>query len=84
LIVWFTMLHAIDAAHDVAQRTIDRLALHGTIGSGWGILWTKEMHAFRHSPRFRHLLTRLGLFDYWRQYGPPDNCVMRGDLLSCT
>jgi TolB-like protein/Tfp pilus assembly protein PilF len=84
LIVWFTILGAIDAAHDVAQRIVDRLAVHGTIGHGWGILWTKEMHAFRESPRFQSLLSHLGLFSYWRQYGPPDNCVLRGDLLHCS
>lgn len=84
LTVWLTVLGAIDAAHDVAQRMLDRLAAHGTIGSGWGILWTREMHAFRDSPRFQGLLSRLGLFNYWRQYGPPDNCVLRGELLhSC-
>lgn len=83
LIVWFTVLGAIDAAHDVAQRTVERLAAHGTIGNGWGVLWTREMSAFRDSPRFQSLLSRLGLFSYWRQYGPPDNCVLRGDLLHC-
>jgi adenylate cyclase len=84
LIVWFTLLGAIDDAHDVAERTVDRLAAHGTIGNGWGILWTKEMQAFRDSPRFQNLLSRLGLFSYWRQYGPPDNYVLRGDLLHCS
>lgn len=83
LIVWFTMLGAIEAAYDVALRTIERFALHGTIGNGWGILWTKEMRAFRDSPRFQDLISRLGLFGYWRQYGPPDNCVLRGEVLSC-
>jgi adenylate cyclase len=83
LIVWFTALGAIDAAHDVAQRTLDRLAAHGTIGNGWGILWTGQMQAFRDSLRFQSLVSRLGLFNYWRQYGPPDNCVLRGDLLQC-
>lgn len=84
LIVWFTMLGAIEAAHDLAQRTVDRLIARGTIGNGWGILWTRDMHAFRESPRFQVLLARLGLFGYWRQYGPPDNCVLRGDVLSCS
>lgn len=84
LIVWFTMLGAVDAAYDVAERTVDRLTARGPIGNGWGILWIKEMHAFRDSPRFQNLLARLGLFGYWRQYGPPDNCVLRGDLLSCS
>ncbi|HEY5755802.1 MAG TPA: winged helix-turn-helix domain-containing protein [Steroidobacter sp.] len=84
LIVWFTLLGAIDDAHDVAQRTVDRLAAHGTIGNGWGILWTRQMQAFRESPRFQNLLSRLGLFSYWRQYGPPDNYVLRGELLHCS
>jgi adenylate cyclase len=83
LVVWFTMLGAIEAAHDVAQRIVDRLTPQGTIGSGWGILWTREMLAFRECPRFQQLLSRLGLIGYWRQYGPPDNCALRGDLLIC-
>lgn len=83
LIVWFTTLGAIDTAHDVACRAVDRLASSGTIGSGWGILWLREMGPFRDSSRFQPLLARLGLFGYWRQYGPPDNCVLRGELLRC-
>lgn len=83
LMVWFTTLGAIDAAHDVAQGAVDRLAPSGTIGSGWGMLWLREMAEFRESSRFQELLARLGLFGYWRQYGPPDNCVMRGELLHC-
>jgi len=84
LMLWFTMLGAIEAAHDVAQRALDRLVARGTIGNGWGMLWAREMHAFRQSPRFQDLLSRLGLFGYWRQYGPPDNCVLRGELLNCS
>lgn len=73
LIVWFTMLGAIEAAHDVAQRTLDRLESYGTIGNGWGMLWTREMQPFRDAPRFQQLISRLGWVGYWRQYGPPDN-----------
>ena len=83
LVVWFTLLGAIETAHDVAERTLDRLAPSGTIGSDWGILWTKEMHAFRTCPRFQGLVSRLGLIGYWRLYGPPDNCALQGDLLIC-
>ena len=83
LIVWFTQLGAIEAAHDVAHGTLDRLSLSGTVGSGWEILWTRDMHAFRDCPRFQGLVSRLGLIDYWRQYGPPDDCVLQGDSLIC-
>jgi hypothetical protein len=78
------MLGAIDVAHDVAQRSVDRLEAFGTIGNGWGMLWAKDMQAFRDSPRFQQLIARLGLIGYWRQYGPPDNCALRGDLLICS
>jgi hypothetical protein len=84
LIVWFTVLGAIDTAHDVAQRTVDRLAAGGTIGSGWGVLWAKDMQPFRDAPRFQQLISRLALPNYWRQYGPPDNCAVRGELLTCS
>jgi len=83
LIVWFTLLGAIETAHDVAERILDRLVPSGTIGSGWGFLWTKEMHGFRTCPRFQGLISRLGLIVYWRLYGPPDNCALQGDLLIC-
>lgn len=73
LMLWFTMLGAIDTAHDVAQRTVDRLKACGTYGCGWGVLWSKEMHPFRDAPRFQQLIARLALTNYWRQYGPPDN-----------
>jgi tetratricopeptide (TPR) repeat protein len=83
LVVWFTLLGAIDTAHDVAQRIVDRLTASGTIGSGWGMVWCKEMQPFRDTPRFQELIVRLGLAGYWRQYGPPDNCALRGELLIC-
>jgi adenylate cyclase len=84
LIVWFTALGEIKIAHDVAQRTVDRLTACGTIGSGWGVLWAKEMQPFRDAARFQQLISRLALTNYWRQYGPPDNCAVRGELLTCS
>lgn len=81
LMAWFTMLGEIETAHDVAQRTLDRLAACGTIGSGWGMLWCKHMQPFRDASRFQQLVARLGLLSYWRQYGPPDDCSLRGELL---
>lgn len=83
LIVWFTALAEIETAHDVAQRTVERLAACGTIGSGWGMLWTREMQTFRDAPRFQQLISHLRLTGYWRQYGPPDNYALRGELLIC-
>ncbi len=36
--------------------------------------WTADAEAFRKDPRFLELATRLGLTDYWKQYGYPDGC----------
>jgi Flp pilus assembly protein TadD len=84
LMLWFTMLEAVETAHDMAQQTVDRLQSFNTIGNGWGMLWARQMQPFRDSPRFQQLILRLGLLGYWRQYGPPDNCALRGDLLICS
>jgi TolB-like protein/Flp pilus assembly protein TadD len=38
-------------------------------------LWTPEARALRRDPRFPALVQRLGLVDYWKQYGYPDGCI---------
>jgi TolB-like protein/Tfp pilus assembly protein PilF len=81
LMVWFTLLGAIDAAHDVAMHRLDRLAPSGTIGCGWGVLWRREMQAFSAHPRFQELVSRMGLIPYWQQYGAPDGFALRGSSL---
>lgn len=39
-----------------------------------GIAWSDEGTAFRTDPRFVHLAERIGMVDYWKQYGYPDRC----------
>ena len=41
---------------------------------------------FRKDPRFAKLAERIGLLDYWKQYGYPDHCSAgSGDrALVCT
>ena len=36
--------------------------------------WTADGAAFRRDPRFGQLAARIGLVDYWKQYGYPDGC----------
>lgn len=81
LMLWFTMLGAIDTAHDVGHHILDRFAPCGAIGCGWGILWMPEMQPFRASLRFQALVSRLGLVEYWRHYGPPDGYALQGGSL---
>jgi len=80
---WLAMLGSLDAAFEVANHGLDRLQRAGTIGGNWGGLWTQEMRPFRQDPRFQSFVTRLGLMPYWEQYGPPDDCELRGGKLIC-
>jgi hypothetical protein len=42
----------------------------------WDVMnaWSVESAAFRRDPRFGELARRMGLLDYWKQYGFPDAC----------
>ncbi len=83
LIMWYTNLGALDFAYDVADRALERFALAAMVGTAWGILWIEEMRAFRRDARFQAFVERLGLVEYWSQYGPPDNCELRNGKLIC-
>ena len=43
--------------------------------------WLPEMRPFRQDSRFQDYVTRLGLMQYWKQYGPPDDCDLQGGKL---
>ncbi len=36
--------------------------------------WSADAAAMRRDPRFGKLAERIGLLDYWKQYGFPDGC----------
>jgi TolB-like protein/Tfp pilus assembly protein PilF len=78
----FTMLGALDSAYRVVNRVIDENVPSG-IGAGPPFLWLPEMRPFRKDPRFQALVTRIGLIDYWKQYGPPDDCALKDGKLTC-
>jgi hypothetical protein len=46
-------------------------------------MWTPEMRSFRRDPRFQPFMTRLNLMDYWGKFGPPDDCELKRDKLTC-
>jgi hypothetical protein len=37
-------------------------------------VWMQEGAAFRRDPRFADFAGRIGMVDYWKQYGFPDGC----------
>lgn len=76
------MLGAIDRAYALADQWLDsRPATRWN--ADWSDLWLPEMRPFRQDPRFQKLVERLGLVDYWAQYGPPDECDLRNDVVAC-
>lgn len=83
LIMWYTNLGELDFAYEAADRALERFALSDMVGAAWGILWIEEMRAFRRDSRFQAFVERLGLVEYWSQYGPPDNCELRNGKLIC-
>jgi tetratricopeptide (TPR) repeat protein len=42
----------------------------------WDLMhaWSPEGKALREDPRFGRLAERIGVIDYWKQYGYPDGC----------
>jgi TolB-like protein len=73
LMLWMTMLGAVDAAHDVATTSLDHyLHSKGMVGMAWGHLWLPEMRPFRAHVRFGRFAERLGMIPYWERFGAPD------------
>jgi TolB-like protein/Tfp pilus assembly protein PilF len=75
LIQPYLQLGQIDLVFKIMNESLDddRMAwIHQ-----WDVmhLWTPEARALRRDPRFPALVERLGLVDYWKQYGYPDGCV---------
>jgi hypothetical protein len=42
-----------------------------------------ETRSLRRDPRFPALVARMRFIDYWKQYGPPDDCELAGEALVC-
>jgi len=81
---WFTRLGALDLAYEVANTTLDALESTGFLLGAVhvGAYWLPEMRPFRRDPRFQAFVTRLGLMEYWQQFGPPDECDVKNGQLT--
>lgn len=67
-------LGAIDAVYEVLFAALDRDP--DSWMSRWDLnhAWGPEAAAFRRDPRFAELARRIGIVEYWKQYGFPDGC----------
>lgn len=84
LIYYFTLLNVLDPAYELANQNLDEFLRSGSGGGpAWAFLWARDMRSFRQDPRFQRFVTRLHLVEYWKQYGPPDNCDLKEGMLTC-
>ena len=79
LMYLFTLLDGRDEAFELMKRVEAQ-----TISNGWALVfWAPDMRPFRQDPRFLPLAQRLKLVEYWKQYGPPDECDLQDSVLAC-
>jgi TolB-like protein len=83
---YYALMAANDVAYGLANACLDGRASGEPLISYTGTLlnwFVPELRAFRQDPRFQELHTRLGLMEYWQQYGPPDDCDLKDGKLTC-
>ena len=68
---------------DEAYVLIDELEQKGRQLNLRGIWWHSNREA-RMDPRLTVVARRRGMIDYWREFGPPDNCNLDAEnVLAC-
>jgi TolB-like protein/Flp pilus assembly protein TadD len=63
-----------DLAYRIMFETLDKNRLAWMQDWGMTIVWSAEGRSMRQDPRFGQLAERIGMLDYWKQYGFPDDC----------
>jgi TolB-like protein len=81
--MWYTKLGSLDRAFAIGDQWLTHMKSQGLVGPAWAVVWKPEMRAFRMEPRFQAFATRLGFMDYWKEYGPPDECDLQDGKLTC-
>jgi TolB-like protein/Tfp pilus assembly protein PilF len=74
----------LDEAYELANRCLSRMepAAIAFVSTQLPV-WGPDMQAFRRDARFSALVTRVGLMEYYRQYGPPIDCEINNNRLTC-
>jgi TolB-like protein/Flp pilus assembly protein TadD len=80
--VAFTLLGELNVAYEMANQCVDSPAPGAPLPYST-YLWVPEARPFRRDQRFQVLVTRLGLMEYYRQYGAPDDCDLKDGKLTC-
>jgi TolB-like protein len=80
----YVLLAALDAAYELIDQCLNRQPPKAAVpGVAAETVWSPEMRPFRMDPRFQALAKRIGLMEYWQQFGAPDDCDLKDNKLTC-
>jgi TolB-like protein/Tfp pilus assembly protein PilF len=79
---WMAIAGGLDEAFALANQCLTRVDPGMVVTSSF-YQWLPEMRPFRRDARFGDLVTRSGMMQYYRQYGPPDECDLKNNQLTC-
>ena len=70
----YILLGQADLAYQVMFDGLDKDRLAWVRNWDMGHIWSPEGRPLRTDPRFARFAARVGMIDYWKQYGYPDGC----------
>jgi len=74
LIGAYLQIGEVDLAYRIMFQSLDKDHLAWVHDWDMADAWKPEGQAMRADPRFGELTQRIGMLDYWKQYGFPDRC----------
>jgi TolB-like protein len=81
----YVQLGQLDLVYQILFAELDRDPSSWKKSWDLTMAWSPEGDAFRKDRRFGELASRMGLTDYWKQYGFPDGCRAGDDTpITCS
>src|SRR4029453_15255039 len=81
----YLQLGEIDLVYRILDEDLRRDTRSWASHLDLGLAWAPEGRRFRPARRLGPLAERIGMVDYWKQYGYPDACrASSGSTLSCS
>lgn len=79
LLMAYVQLGAVDVAFSIMQQSLEKDEKAWVDHWDFASAWAAENRPLRVDPRFGELAERIGMVDYWKQYGYPDSCRAGSD-----